>query len=69
MELSKLADINSLKEFSTTSHPLWDVPVAPFGDKGTHIAFSKESPRVQIDGELSLEQMETIVEYMKSRQY
>jgi hypothetical protein len=62
-------DEATLEVFQEPGHPLWDVPVKPFGESGIHVAFSKEVPRVQIDGELTLDQLEAIVRVMKRRQY
>lgn len=57
----------SLRQLKADAHPLYDVPIAPFGNKSLHVAFFKEEDRVQLDGEFTADQLRALVEEVERR--
>ena len=64
--MAETAD-QSLRLFKVDAHPLYEVPVAPFGDKTLHVAFFKEEACVQLDGEFTIDQLRALVSELERR--
>lgn len=44
-----------------------DVPEAPFGDRGLHVAFFKQETRVELDGSFTIDQIRILLAELERR--